>query len=105
MLGSRLKGTFKSQGKSSPDDPKLRDYWIKRQEAKTKSELIKSRQKIAQRQQYVCPVCGESLLNDEELHLHHKKPKSQGGGDNYGNLQLVHLYCHQQIHSGAICSL
>ncbi|MEH2077041.1 MAG: HNH endonuclease [Nostoc sp.] len=20
------------------------------------------------------------------LHLHHKKPKSQGGGDNYGNL-------------------
>ncbi|AFZ27573.1 Retron-type reverse transcriptase [Cylindrospermum stagnale PCC 7417] len=93
------------KGKSSPDDPKLRDYWIKRQEAKTKSELIKSRQKIAQRQQYVCPVCGESLLNDEELHLHHKKPKSQGGGDNYGNLQLVHLYCHQQIHSGTICSL
>jgi RNA-directed DNA polymerase len=93
------------KGKSSPDDPKLRDYWIKRQEAKTKSELIKSRQKIAQRQQYICPVCGESLLNDEELHLHHKKPKSQGGGDNYGNLQLVHLYCHQQIHSGTICSL
>ncbi|MGM3309604.1 HNH endonuclease [Anabaena sp. WFMT] len=59
---------------------------------------------IAQRQQYVCPVCGESLLNDEELHLHHKKPKSQGGGDNYGNLQLVHLYCHQQIHSGTISS-
>ncbi|MEH2365592.1 HNH endonuclease [Nostoc sp.] len=48
---------------------------------------------------------GESLLNDKELHLHHKKPKSQGGGDNYGNLQLVHLYCHQQIHSGTICSL
>ncbi len=31
------------RGKSSPDDPKLRDYWIKRQAAKTKSELIKSR--------------------------------------------------------------
>jgi rubrerythrin len=44
--------------------PTLR--WIKRQAAKTKSELIKSRQKIAQRQQYVCPICGESLLR--ELH-------------------------------------
>lgn len=93
------------KGKSSPDDPNLKDYWRKRSEAKIKSELIKSRQKIAQRQKYVCPVCGESLLNDEELHLHHKKPKSQGGGDNYGNLQLVHLYCHQQIHSGTVSSL
>jgi RNA-directed DNA polymerase len=87
------------QGKSSPDDPKLKDYWRKREEVKAKSELIKSRQKIAYRQKYVCPICGESLLNGEELHLHHKKPKSQGGGDNYGNLQLVHLYCHQQIHA------
>ncbi|MDJ0771950.1 MAG: group II intron reverse transcriptase/maturase [Mastigocoleus sp. MO_167.B18] len=93
------------KGKSSPDDPNLKDYWRKRSESKIKSELIKSRQKIAQRQKYVCPVCGESLLNDEELHLHHKKPKSQGGGDNYGNLQLVHLYCHQQIHSGTVSSL
>jgi hypothetical protein len=29
-------------------------------------------------------LCGESLSNDEELHLHHKKPKKQGGGDNHG---------------------
>ena len=93
------------KGKSSPDDPNLKDYWRKRSEMKVKSELIKSRQKIAQKQKYVCPVCGESLLNDEELHLHHKKPKSQGGGDNYGNLELVHLFCHQQIHSGTVSSL
>ncbi len=93
------------KGKSSPDDPKLRDYWKQREEAKAKSELIKSKQKIAHRQKYVCPICGESLFNGEELHLHHKKPKSQGGGDNYGNLQLVHLYCHQQIHSGTVSSL
>ncbi|WP_089131720.1 group II intron reverse transcriptase/maturase, partial [Tolypothrix sp. NIES-4075] len=57
------------QGKSSPDDPKLKDYWRKREEAKAESELIKSRQKIAKRQKYVCPICGESLFNDEELHL------------------------------------
>ncbi|RUT02863.1 group II intron reverse transcriptase/maturase [Dulcicalothrix desertica PCC 7102] len=92
------------QGKSSPDDPNLKDYWRKREEAKAESELVKSRQKIAHRQKYVCPICGDSLFNGEELHLHHKKPKSQGGGDNYGNLQLVHLYCHQQIHSGTVSS-
>lgn len=28
------------KGKSSPDDPSLRDYWIKRQEAKAESDLI-----------------------------------------------------------------
>ncbi|WP_287522329.1 HNH endonuclease signature motif containing protein [Okeania sp. SIO2C2] len=93
------------KGKSSPDDPNLKDYWRKRSEMKVKSELIKSRQKIAQKQKYVCPVCGESLLNDQELHLHHQKPKRQSGGNNYGNLQLVHLFCHQQIHSGTVSSL
>ncbi|WP_325064585.1 HNH endonuclease [Dolichospermum flos-aquae] len=29
-----------------------------------------------------------------QLHLHHKKSKAQGGGDNYGNLILVYLYYH-----------
>jgi RNA-directed DNA polymerase len=38
-------------------------------------------------------------LADEELHVHHKKPKAKGGKDNYGNLVLVHAFCHQQIHA------
>ena len=88
------------KGKSSPDDPHLQDYWQQRNKAKAKTELIPSRQKVAKRQGYVCPICGEALLNGEELQLHHKQPRTQGGGDNYGNLELLHLYCHQQIHSG-----
>ena len=47
----------------------------------------------------VCLVCGESLFNDEELQVHHRKPIKEGGDDSYSNLQLVHLYCHQQIHA------
>ena len=78
------------RGKSSPDDPKLRDYWIKRQAAKTKSELIKSRQKIAQRQQYVCPVCGESLLNDDKLIRNRIEGKFGEGKRKYG-LNLIKL--------------
>lgn len=85
-------------GRCSPDDPARKEYWENRKKAKAK-ELIPSYQKVAKRQGYTCPVCGQSLFNDEELHLHHIKPRSEGGKDNYANLQFVHLYCHQQIHS------
>ena len=86
------------KGKSSPDDPALRDYWGKRQAAKAK-DLTFSKQKLAKRQKGRCLECGESLFNDEELQVHHRLAKSQGGKDVYSNLALVHLLCHQQIHS------
>lgn len=85
------------KGKSSPADPQLEHYWKKRELAKAK-DLHPSKQKMALKQSGICPSCKESLFNGEELHVHHKKPKAQGGGNGYGNLQLLHLYCHQQIH-------
>lgn len=88
------------QGKASPDDPTLRDYWRKRNAAKAK-DLIPSHQKIAHQQHHVCRLCGETLYNDEELHVHHNEPRRKGGKDSYSNLTLIHLYCHQQTHSGA----
>ncbi len=87
------------KGTSSPDDPALKDYWQKRNAAKAK-DLPPSRQKIARKQNGICPICENTLFNDEELHVHHKKPKAKGGKDNYGNLVLVHYFCHQQIHTG-----
>jgi len=92
------------KGYSSPDDPNLKDYWKQRGRAKVHTQLIPSRQKIAKQQQYVCPVCGDALLNGEVLQLHHKRPRAQGGDDSYGNLQLLHLFCHQQIHSETVNS-
>jgi RNA-directed DNA polymerase len=86
------------KGMSSPDDPRLKDYWRKRQAAKAK-DLTLSQQKLAQRQQGRCRQCGESLFNDEELQVHHLLARSQGGKNNYSNLVLVHLLCHQQIHA------
>lgn len=85
------------KGWSSPDDPDLREYWEERGQKLV--VLPPSSQKIAKKQDYKCPECGQTLFNDEELHIHHIKPKSKGGGNNYGNLRLVHLYCHQQIHA------
>jgi len=84
------------QGKASPDNPDLREYWAKRREAKAK-DLTPSRQKIARKQRFLCPICGETLFNDEELHVHHVEPRIQGGKGTYSNLQLLHLYCHQQV--------
>ncbi len=86
------------KGRASPDDLSLREYWQKRNTAKAK-DLMPSSEKIARKQSGICPVCGESLLNGEELQIHHKKPIKEGGKDTYSNLQLLHLYCHQQLHS------
>jgi RNA-directed DNA polymerase len=86
------------RGTASPDDPALKAYWQWRNTLKVK-DLPPSRQKIAKKQQGVCPVCKNTLFNDEELHVHHRKPKAQGGKDTYGNLVLVHAFCHQQIHA------
>jgi RNA-directed DNA polymerase len=83
---------------NSPDDPALRDYWLERASKKAK-DLTPSYQKVAKKQQCVCPRCGESLFNGEELHLHHRVPRHQGGKDTYKNLEYLHLYCHQQVHA------
>ncbi len=85
------------KGTHSPDNPELNDYWKARRSKEIKA-LPKGKQILATRQQGKCLICGEWLLNDEELHTHHKIPKSRGGSDKYDNLELVHLYCHQQIH-------
>ena len=85
-------------GAASPDDPALAEYWGARSRQRTKA-LSPSMQKMAHRQGYVCATCGEPLVNGEELHVHHRIPKAQGGTDTYDNLELLHLYCHQQTHA------
>ena len=93
------------KGRASPDDPNMREYWQKRNAVKAK-DLMPSRKRMAREQVGICPVCGESLFNYEELQVHHKKPIKEGGKDTYSNLQLLHLYCHQQVHSmpvGKLC--
>jgi RNA-directed DNA polymerase len=68
------------KGKASPDDPPLKDSWKQRHAAKAK-ELAPQKQKMARKQQGLCPVCKNTLFNDEELHVHHKRAKAKGGKD------------------------
>lgn len=87
--------------KYSPDNPELKDYWEERQRKKDKSEsekFNKTKQKVAKKQEYKCPICGESLFNDEPLHLHHIIPRCQGGKDEIKNLLWLHQFCHHKVH-------
>jgi RNA-directed DNA polymerase len=87
------------RGTASPDDPSLQGYWVNRTKRKS-VELTPIEQRLARKQNYVCPLCGQSLFNEEELHIHHVQPQGKGGPNTDENRRLVHLYCHQQIHSG-----
>lgn len=87
------------EGSASPDDPTLTAYW----EARAKSKLRflpPNRKKLAAQQDGRCPICGDHLMNGEELQTHHLTPQHRGGRNTYDNLALVHLYCHQQAHGG-----
>jgi RNA-directed DNA polymerase len=86
------------RGKASPDDPRLRDYWWARRKVNFRS-LSAGDARLAERQDWRCPVCGMDLLNGEELQRHHKQPRCLGGSDANGNREVVHLYCHQQRHA------
>ena len=83
---------------ASPDNPNLRSYWEQREARKAELLPTWRQRELAKRQRGQCSTCHDSLHNDEELHVHHVIPKSQGGEDAISNLMLVHLYCHQQVH-------
>ena len=83
---------------ASPDDGALKAYWELRENRKIRLMNSQRSRLLAQRQKGICPLCCESLTNDEELHVHHIVPRSKGGRDDLNNLRLLHLYCHQQVH-------
>jgi RNA-directed DNA polymerase len=85
---------------SSPDNPTLREYWLSRQSkiGKTWWDKGSKYRKIAESQNWKCPICGEHLMNGEPLHLHHIIPVSKGGKDNVENLIHLHQPCHMEIH-------
>ena len=83
---------------ASPDDGSLREYWEWRNRKKTELLHTQRQRMLARRQKSICPRCHDSLTNGEELHIHHIIRKSRGGSNRLENLELIHLYCHQQIH-------
>ena len=91
----------KVKGEASPDDPSLKEYWDNRHQKYGKSYWVKNSRnyKIAQNQNWKCPICGEPLFNGEEIDTHHIIPVAQGGLDDLENLRHLHKTCHKQEHS------
>lgn len=91
----------KVKGNVSPDDPSLKEYWDIRHQKYGKSywERNSRNYKIAENQNWKCPICGEPLFNGEELDTHHIVPVAQGGLNSIENLQHLHRACHKQEHS------
>jgi RNA-directed DNA polymerase len=84
------------RGAASPDDPELKEYWWERRRVNIR-HLTLSDVKLAEAQDWLCPVCGADLINGEALQRHHRQAQAEGGSDSYQNRELVHLYCHQQL--------
>ena len=97
---------IKVKGDASPDDPSLTEYWNKRHQKYGKSywERNSRNYKIAQNQNWVCPICGEPLFNEEEIETHHIVPIAEGGTDDMENLQHLHRACHKQVHKTQVKS-
>lgn len=85
----------------TPDDAIQAAYGYQRQRQRNRIHWEKDKQtgRIAHAQAGRCLQCGESLLNREKLHLHHRRAVCEGGKDTDDNLIWLHQLCHQQIHT------
>lgn len=90
----------KVKGNASPDDPQLKEYWEKRKTKVGRNYYAKGSKlyRIAELQNWKCPVCNQHLFNQELIETHHKKEVAYGGTDEEFNLIHVHQKCHRQIH-------
>ncbi len=101
-----IKRHIKVKGEASPDDPTLREYWEIRQKKQGKSHWEKNSRnyRVAESQNWKCPICNEPLFNGEEIETHHIVPVAQGGLDDISNLQHLHKACHKQVHKTQVKS-
>jgi len=60
-----------------------------------------ARQIVLYRDRGRCQECGANTFRP---HVHHKKPRSQGGSDHPNNLETLCPHCHSQKHGADICT-
>ncbi len=91
----------KVKGTASLFDAELSNYWEKRGQKMGKNYWAKGSKyfQVAMKQKWKCPVCAETLFNEEEIETHHIVPVKAGGGDGIDNLVHLHKACHKQVHS------
>jgi RNA-directed DNA polymerase len=89
----------KIKGEANPYDSEWKSYFSNRNLRKNKRNILESKQDYLWTiQEGICPTCRTPLDNDEQWHVHHLIPKSEGGSNKVNNLALLHETCHKQIH-------
>jgi RNA-directed DNA polymerase len=88
---------------ANPYDPKWEEYYEGRLHAKMRDTLLgrETLQLLYDAQEGRCVRCGGPFTSPEEWHVHHRHWRVYGGGDEVGNLELLHVNCHRQVHSQA----
>lgn len=69
-------------------------YWATRMGRST--DLSKSEATLLKKQKGKCNHCGRTFKEDDVWEIDHIEPKSLNGKNSYSNLQLLHVYCHDQ---------
>ena len=92
----------KVRGNLSPLDPDARTYWDKRRRERLETRSFsKQWQELLKAQGHACADCGVPFDPDEDVGMmdkHHAKPRHKGGGNETGNLRLLHRWCHHKHH-------
>jgi len=94
-----IKNHIKVQGSRSPYDGDW-SYWATRMGRHP--DLPVKKAKLLKRQKGKCANCGLYFRDGDLLEVDHIIPKSQGGKDQYKNMQLLHRHCHDQKTRGEI---
>ena len=88
----------KVEGRSSPFDPAIREYWQTRQKRNVARQTHqKDRLALLRIQDGMCGLC-RLPLDAEDTDNHHVSPKHAGGPDTLKNRMLVHRWCHHAHH-------
>ena len=89
----KQKDFVKVKGNKSPFDGDL-VYWASRMGKQP--DCPKTIARLLKRQKGICRYCGLHFRNGDIWEKDHIIPRSAGGNNEYNNLQLLHLHCHDQ---------
>jgi RNA-directed DNA polymerase len=80
MSWTEIKRRVMIQYTAAPFDSTLTEYFRKRDIKEFENNIVSSKQKLAKKQNYVCPICGRSITDFKEgLETRHIVPKYHGG--------------------------
>ncbi len=85
-------------------DEQTREYWKQREYRNALGQIYSSRLKrLYKRQQGKCLFCGRPItqreISESKAQIHHMIPRAEGGTERLNNLRLLHVDCHNKVHS------